>query len=199
MLDEGLRSVLGRPAARRPSPAAILPEPLLDAAARRKSAALMRVNRAGEISAQALYLAQALVAREPATRRHLLEAAAEERDHLAWCSERIRDLGGRNSVLDPFWFAGSAAVGLAAGAAGDAFSLGFVSETERQVEAHLDDHLRRLPERDGKSRLILERMTRDEAHHGTMARLAGGSELPGPVRRIMTIGGGFLRQLAYFL
>ncbi len=159
----------------------------------------MRVNRAGEISAQALYMAQALLARSPATRRYLLEAAAEERDHLSWCTARIRELGGRNSWLDPLWFAGSTAVGLLAGAAGDRSSLGFVNETERQVEAHLDDHLERLPEQDRKSRAILQRMTQDEAHHGTMARLAGGRELPAAARKIMTIGGGFLRQFAYFL
>lgn len=199
VLDEGLRTVLARPCARRPSPAAAIPEAPLDAAQRREAAALMRVNRAGEIAAQALYLAQALLARAPETRRHLLEAAGEERDHLAWCSERIGELGGRGSLMDPLWFAGSAAIGLAAGAAGDAFSLGFVSETERQVEAHLDDHLRRLPERDRKSRAILERMAADEAHHGTTARLAGGRELPSAVRSMMAIGGGFVRRFAYFL
>jgi 3-demethoxyubiquinol 3-hydroxylase len=156
LIDEGLRAVLGRPVARRPSPAAHVPEPTLDAAARRKSAALMRVNRAGEISAQALYTGQALFARDATTATYLRRAAAEEIDHLSWCSRRLTELGGRPSLLDPAWFVGSAAIGALAGISGDATSLGFVTETERQVEAHIGDHLTRLPERDAKSRAILE-------------------------------------------
>ena len=195
--DQGLRAVAGKPAARRPSPAINVAEHALQARDRNTSAALMRVNRAGEISAQALYLGQALCARTPTTRRHLLEAAAEERDHLAWCTERLADLGGRPSFFDPFWYAGSACIGIIAGVVGDRTSLGFVGETERQVEAHLDDHLRRLPADDAKSRAILTRMAADEAHHGTMATLAGGRTLPAPVRGIMAFGGGFLRRLAY--
>ena len=150
----------------------------LTSAHRRQSAALMRVNHAGEIAAQALYCGQALVARSAATRRQLDTAADEERDHLAWCAQRFEELGGRTSVLDPFWYAGSFCVGVLAGMRSDAVSLGFVAETESQVEAHLQDHLRRLPEGDSKSRAILLRMSEDEAHHGTMASLAGGAELP---------------------
>jgi ubiquinone biosynthesis monooxygenase Coq7 len=194
--DEGLRTVVGKCAAGRPSPAGAITERPLSAAEREISGALMRVNRAGEISAQALYLGQALFARTAATRHQLLETAAEERDHLVWCSERLAELGGRESLLDPLWYAGSAAVGLLAGAAGDRWSLGFVSETERQVEAHLDDHLARLPENDLKSRAILQQMAADEAHHKTTAQLAGGREPPEPVRRMMAWGGGLLRRAA---
>ena len=192
--DEGLRTFAGKPAAVRPSPAESIAEPPLPASDRSTSAALMRVNRAGEISAQALYLGQALFARTPSLRDHLLEAAAEERDHLAWCSTRIAELDGRHSVLDPLWYAGSAVVGMLVGAAGDRASLGFVSETERQVGAHLEDHLARLPAADAKSRAILSRMAADEAHHGTMARLRGGQEPPAPVRRLMMFAGGLLRR-----
>jgi ubiquinone biosynthesis monooxygenase Coq7 len=159
----------------------------------------MRVNHAGEIAAQALYVGQALTARSQDVRERLLESAREERDHLAWCSERLAELDGRKSLLDAFWFAGSALIGAAAGAFGDRVSLGFVAETEDQVEAHLEDHLRRLPRADTKSAAILRRMGQDEAHHGTLARLAGGASLPFPVRRAMSVGGGFLRRAAYFL
>jgi ubiquinone biosynthesis monooxygenase Coq7 len=194
--DEGLRVVAGKPAAVRPSPAENVVESQLSTADRAASIALMRVNRAGEISAQALYLGQAVFARTAETRGHLLEAAAEERDHLAWCSARIAELSGRNSLLDPLWYAGSAAVGMLAGAAGDRASLGFVSETERQVETHLEDHLRRLPAADAKSRAILSRMAADEAHHGTTARLRGAQEPPEPVRRLMALAGRLLRRSA---
>lgn len=195
--DEGLRTVAGKCTAGQPSPADAIPDRPLSAGDIEISAALMRVNRAGEISAQALYLGQALFARAAATRRHLLQAAAEERDHLVWCSERLAELGGRKSLLDPFWYAGSVVVGMLAGAAGDRRSFGFVSETERQVEAHLEDHLARLPQNDLQSRAILQRMAADEAHHKTAARLAGGREPPGPVRIMMRLAGGLLRRAAH--
>lgn len=194
--DEGLRTVAGQCAAGRSSPADAITDSPLSADDRQISGALMRVNRAGEISAQALYLGQALFARTAATRSHLLETAAEERDHLAWCSERLAELGGRKSLLDAFWYAGSAVVGMLAGAAGDRRSLGFVSETERQVEAHIDDHLARLPDSDRKSRAILQRMAADEAHHKTTAQLAGGQDPPEAVRRMMALAGGLLRRAA---
>ena len=159
----------------------------------------MRVNRAGEIAAQALYLGQSLLARSDETRHRLLDAADEERDHLVWCTQRLAELGGSKSMLDPIWYAGAAVAGALAGAAGDRASLGFVGETERQVEAHLGDHLRRLPVRDARSRAILEQMAADEAHHGTMAKLAGGREMPAPVRRLMAVGGEVLRRGAYVL
>lgn len=159
----------------------------------------MRVNRAGEISAQALYIGQAVFARAEDTREHLLRAADEERDHLTWCTERLAELGGRSSILDPLWFTASACIGLAVGLAGDTTSLGFVAETERQVEAHLDDHLGRLPEADASSRSILTQMSKDEAHHGTMAQLAGGTRIREPVRTLMAAGGSLLRRFALYV
>lgn len=198
-IDEALRAAATAPSASRPSPARNLPETDLAPAERRLSAALMRVNHAGEISAQALYSGQALVARSESTRRQLTAAAREERDHLAWCAERLADLGDRASLLDPLWYVGSFAVGVAAGTLGDAVSLGFVEETEKQVEAHLIDHLARLPQDDAKSRAILTRMMEDEAHHGTMASLAGGVSLPKPIRQLMALGGGLLRRTALIL
>jgi 3-demethoxyubiquinol 3-hydroxylase len=195
-LDEALRAVGAKPGAVRPSPAADVPEAELTDEERRTSAALLRVNHAGEIAAQALYSGQALFARSEHTRRHLHAASREERDHLAWCAGRLEELGGRTSFLDPFWYAGSFCIGMIAGASGDSLSLGFVSETERQVEAHLNDHLSRLPVADRKSNAILARMAEDEAHHGTMANLAGGAPLPLPIRRCMTVGAELLRRIA---
>jgi ubiquinone biosynthesis monooxygenase Coq7 len=199
VLDQGLRSLSAPPVPARTSPATAVAEPALSTAERRRSEALMRVNHAGEVAAQALYVGQALVARSDATRKHLLTAAREEQDHLGWCAERLAELRGRTSVLGPFWFGGSFCIGLAAGVFGDSVSLGFVSETERQVEAHIKDHLQRLPAADAKSRSILERMAQDEAHHGTTARLAGGAALPPPIVEAMTLGGEFLRRTAYFV
>jgi 3-demethoxyubiquinol 3-hydroxylase len=196
LLDEGLRTIAAKPRAARPSPAATLADAGMGAADRDASAALMRVNHAGEIAAQALYSGQAITARSNATRHQLLRAAAEERDHLAWCEERIAELDGRTSLLSPFWFGASFAIGCLAGVAGDRMSLGFVAETERQVEAHINDHLARLPANDTRSRAILEQMARDEAHHGTTATLAGGRELPLPLKLVMRVGGGFLRRIA---
>ncbi|HET7607691.1 MAG TPA: 2-polyprenyl-3-methyl-6-methoxy-1,4-benzoquinone monooxygenase [Gammaproteobacteria bacterium] len=195
-VEQGLRAVAAPPLATRPSPAAALPEPALSAGERRTSAALMRVNHAGEIAAQALYSGQSLFARSPATRALLANAAREERDHLAWCAARIEELGGRTSLLTPLWYAGSFGVGVLASLRDDVDSLGFVRETERQVEAHLRDHLGRLPEHDEKSAAILSRMAEDEVHHGTTALLAGGTELPAAIRAGMKIGGEILRRIA---
>ena len=198
-LDEGLRALAVPATPTRPSPAEGVSEGSLSAAERDQSAALMRVNHAGEIAAQGLYHGQSLVARTDAARELFATAALEERDHLAWCAARIDELGGRTSWLTPFWYAGSFCIGVLAGAADDARSLGFVSETERQVEAHLRDHLRRLPQQDVKSAAILARMSEDEAHHGTTAALAGGTELPGLVSRCMTWGGEILRRVALYM
>ena len=195
-LDEALRALGGAAVAARPSPADAVFDDDLAAAERRKSAALLRVNHAGELAAQGLYSGQALLARASGTREQLRAAAREESDHLAWCAARLDELGGHASVLSPFWYAGSFCIGLLAASAGDRQSLGFVAETERQVEAHLDDHLHRLPTNDHKSRAILERMAADEAHHGTMASLAGGAGIPLPVRRCMGLGGEMLRRIA---
>jgi len=195
-LDRGLKTLFAPPLARRRSPATDVPDASLSAADTAGSIALMRVNRAGEISAQALYSGQALSARTESTRTHLEAAAADEADHLAWCTDRLRELGGHPSRLDPLWYAGSLCLGFAAGVAGDETSLGFVAETERQVEAHLDDHLDRLPAADAKSRAILERMRDEEAAHGAAAERAGGRAIPSAVRWIMALGGRILRQSA---
>jgi ubiquinone biosynthesis monooxygenase Coq7 len=198
-LDQGLRALAAPPLPVRPSPAATLADPALTADEQRDSAALMRVNHAGEISAQALYSGQSLFARSAATYSILANAAREERDHLAWCAGRIEELGGRTSVLTPLWYVGSFAIGVLAGCRPDAESLGFVQETERQVEAHLRDHLQRLPARDEKSAAILSRMAEDEVRHGTTAALAGGGELPAAIRSGMRVGGEILRRIAMIL
>lgn len=188
-LDRALRAVFAPPLATRPMPRpagdAATPEAPLDDADRREAAGLMRVNHAGEVAAQALYHGQAAFAARPAVRDWLLQAAREEADHLAWCDQRLRELGSRPSLLGPLWYAGSFAIGAAAALAGDRISLGFVSETERQVEGHLDSHLERLPAADVRSRAVLETMRGDEAAHGAAARAAGGTELPSPVRGAM--------------
>lgn len=195
-VEEGLRAVAAAPVSTSPSPAAALADPDLSDEERRTSAALMRVNHAGEIAAQALYSGQSLFARSSATRELLANAAREERDHLAWCAQRVEELGGRLSLLTPLWYAGSFGLGVLAGLRADAESLGFVRETERQVEAHLRDHLGRLPAHDEKSAAILSRMAEDEVHHGTTATLAGGTELPAAIRTGMKIGGEILRRIA---
>jgi ubiquinone biosynthesis monooxygenase Coq7 len=169
----------------------------LDEAARRHAAGLMRINHAGEVCAQALYLGQAAVSRSPATRQHLLEAAREEADHLAWCAQRLEELGDRPSLLNPLWYAGSFAIGAAAGLAGDRISLGFIVETERQVESHLGEHLERLPEGDERSRAVVRRMQADEARHGAEAKTAGAGELPAAVPRLMAAAAVVMKALAY--
>lgn len=199
-IDRCLRTCAAPPRARRGSPSAAIEEhAALLPAETDESVRLMRVNHAGEVAAQALYHGQAVGARALATRRRLEQAADEETDHLAWCAERLAELGGRSSYLVPLWYAGSFAIGLAASFASDAVSLGFVRETERQVEAHLDDHLRRLPEKDHKSRAILLQMSLDEQRHGRDAELAGATELPAGVVRMMRIGGSILRGVARVL
>lgn len=195
-LDRGLRTVTGHAKAGRPSPAEHLAEPALDGNERAASAALMRVNHAGEIAAQALYSGQAIFARSEDTREHMRAAGREEQDHLTWCRLRLDELDARPSLLTPAWYAGAFAIGLAAGAAGDRYSLGFIAETERQVEAHINDHLSRLPARDTRSATILQHMAADEAHHGTTARVAGGVELPTAVKAAMRLGGEILRRVA---
>jgi 3-demethoxyubiquinol 3-hydroxylase len=166
---------------------------------RRRAAALMRVNHAGEIAAQALYHGQALAARSEATRRMLLDAAREETDHLAWCESRLKELESRPSLLNPLWYAGSFFIGALAALVGDRASLGFVVETERQVEGHLDEHLGRLPAADLRSRAIVEQMRVDEAAHGANARAAGGMELPVPVRKLMRHTARVMTGTAYWV
>jgi ubiquinone biosynthesis monooxygenase Coq7 len=195
--QRGLSALAGSAVARSDYPAATLPEPPLDDWDRRQAAALMRVNHAGEVSAQALYHGQALVARDAATRAHLLAAAAEEKAHLQWCDARLQELGERPSLLGPLWYAGSFAIGVAAGIAGDRASLGFVEETERQVADHLDDHLGRLPEEDIRSRAIVTAMKADEQRHGAEAHAAGAGPLPPPVRGLMKLVSQVMKFGAY--
>jgi 3-demethoxyubiquinol 3-hydroxylase len=172
---------------------------LLSEAEKRASAALMRVNHAGEIAAQALYHGQALVARSTTTRELLLKAAREETDHLAWCETRLKELDSPPSLLNPLWYAGSFAIGAAAALLGDRMSLGFVVETERQVEGHLDEHLARLPPDDTRSRAILQAMRIDEIAHGVSAKAAGGAELPSPVRFLMRNTARLMTSAAYWI
>lgn len=187
--DRALRSLLAPARAGRPTPQPASPAPLApaDEAERRLAAGLMRVNHAGEIAAQGLYHGQALVARDPAVRELLEHSGREETDHLAWCEQRLRELHDRPSRLDPLWYAGSFAIGVAAGLASDKVSLGFVAETERQVEAHLDSHLEQLPADDLRSRAIVAQMRSDEQSHGAAAQHAGGVDLPPPVRSLMRL------------
>jgi 3-demethoxyubiquinol 3-hydroxylase len=166
---------------------------------RRTSAALMRVNHAGEVAAQALYHGQALVSRSPATQELLLKAAHAETDHLAWCEARLKELDSQPSLLNPVWYCGSFAIGALAAAAGDRTSLGFVVETERQVEGHLNEHLTRLPADDARSRAILNLMRTDEIEHGATATAAGASELPRPVRALMRQVARVMTTAAYWI
>ena len=198
-IDRALAGGPSGPAARRTYPAAGLPEAALAPRERRLSQALLRVDHAGEVAAQALYEAQGLTARSPAIGRAMRQAAVEELDHLAWCRQRIAELDGRTSLLGPFWYAGSFAIGVAAGLAGDRWSLGFVAETERQVVRHLDSHLARLPAADARSRAVLARMREDEARHGTAALDHGGAELPGPIRGLMRLCARIMTGTAFWL
>ena len=195
--QRAVHSLLGRPAAERPNPAGTEGDLVLDAAERRHAAGLMRINHVGEICAQALYSGQAAVARDEATRADLLAAAAEETDHLAWCADRLDELDSRPSLLNPVWYAGSYAIGLLAGLRGDGWNLGFVVETERQVEAHLEEHLQTLPEGDLRSRAILRQMKADEARHAEHAEQAGAKVLPQPVPTLMAAASKLMKAVAY--
>lgn len=185
------------PASERASPAGKLEDMEFDDAQRRHVAGLMRINHVGEVCAQALYFGQAAVARTAHTRAHLLEAAAEETDHLAWCGQRLRELGSRPSRLNPLWYTGAYAIGFGAGLVSDRLSLGFVVETERQVEAHLDEHLQQLPADDRRSRAVLEVMKEDEARHADNALAAGAAELPPPIPSLMGLASTVMKRIAY--
>jgi len=186
-VDRALRTLWGPAVSLRPVPGEKLSNPELSAAERRHSAALMRVNHSGEVCAQALYQGQALTARNDTARTTLERAAAEETEHLAWTAHRIDELGGRVSVLNPFFYAGSFAIGALSGLLGDKWNMGFLAETERQVEGHLGGHLERLPPQDEKSRAIVAQMKEDEARHAQTALANGAAELPEPVRQGMRI------------
>lgn len=199
-LDRGMRAVLGgNPAPSRENPAQAIAEARLDAREQRTSIALMRVNHAGEVAAQALYHGQSLAAHRPAIHRALERASVEENDHLAWCRKRLEQLSGRTSILDPVWYAGCFAIGALAGLAGDRWSLGFLAETERQVVAHLDGHLQRLPAADKRSRAILERMREDESAHATSAVRHGGTALPAPIKVLMRVTSRIMTRTALWL
>ena len=195
--DRALRTLSGTANASRPAPGAALPDAALEPWERRHAAGLMRVNHTGEVCAQALYSAQSLVARDPEVRERFERAAREEEDHLAWTQARLAEMNDRPSLLNPLWYAGSFAIGLAAGITGDRANLGFVVETERQVEEHLTTHRDRLPANDAKSRAIVEQMRDDEARHAAMAIDAGGMPLPYPVRRAMQAAADVMRAVAY--
>ncbi len=195
--DRALRAVAGVAQASRPSPAERLPENPIGEEERAHAAALMRVNHVGEVCAQALYQGQALTARDPATRQALDGAAREEEDHLAWSAERIRELNGRLSLLNPLWYAGSFAIGAAAGLLGDRWNFAFLAETERQVEEHLARHLEALPLEDERTRAVVEAMRADEARHRQTALGLGAAELPEPVRRAMRLASKVMTSVAY--
>lgn len=183
--DQILKGALGPHHSNRPYPAQAHAETVTEPGTRRAAAALMRVNHAGEICAQALYHGQALTARQNGVRDSMTQAAQEEVDHLAWCAQRLAELGDRPSLLDPLWYAGSFAIGALAGLSGDRRSLGFVAETERQVVAHLESHLEQLPQSDARTRAIIDQMLRDEAKHGGQALQEGGALPPGPIKALM--------------
>ncbi len=197
-LDTGLRTVFGRPqVTERPNPAGDIQETELTEAEKDLAGRLMRINHAGEVAAQGLYEGQSLTARLAEVRDKMERAAMEENDHLAWCESRIDELGSHKSYLNPLWYGGSLAIGAIAGLAGDKWSLGFVTETERQVVRHLDSHLAQLGEKDQKSRAILEQMKEDEGHHATTALHAGGADLPTAIKKLMTLTSKIMTKTAY--
>jgi ubiquinone biosynthesis monooxygenase Coq7 len=197
--DKALRVILGESVARRPSPAESIPEENLNDEVRRHAAALMRVNHCGEVCAQALYQGQSLASSNEDIKGALGKAAREEADHLAWSAQRVRELGGRLSLLNPLWYAGSLALGYAAGRLGERWNLGFLAETERQVEQHLQGHIERLRGRDAKTRAVIESMQREEAGHRRTAESLGARELPEPARLGMRLAARLMTTLSYWI
>lgn len=197
--DKGLRTIFGVHPAARPTPGKELPEADLGEAERRHAAALMRVNHCGEVCAQALYQGQGLASDDEGLRVALDQAAREEADHLAWCEHRIAELGGRLSVLNPFWYAGSLALGLVAGKFGNDWNLGFLAETEHQVERHLQGHLGRLSQSDARTRAIVLQMKQDEAGHADTARRLGARELPAPAKRAIRLAARAMTATSYWI
>lgn len=199
-IDTAMRTIAGQPLlTERPNPAETIPDSEMSGSERDLVGRLMRINHAGEVSAQGLYEGQALTARLPEVREKFERAAMEENDHLEWCERRAHELGTHVSYLNPLWYFGSLAIGAAAGLAGDKWSLGFVVETEHQVVRHLDEHIEQLPTQDGKSRAILEQMKADELHHATMALHAGGADLPLPIRGMMQLTSKVMTKAAYWV
>ena len=196
--DRALRTVFAHHHASRTNPANGTADASLSDAEKREASALMRVNHVGEVCAQALYTAQALATKDETLRKHLLASSEEETDHLAWTEERLKELGGRTSLLNPLWYAGAFGIGfLAAKLGGDAMSLGFVVETEKQVEAHLQSHMQRLPENDQASRAIVAQMKADEMRHAQEAQAAGAAELPAPFKGLMRVAAGVMTAVAH--
>lgn len=196
--DQAVQTVFGQPqVTERSNPAAGLQESGLSDSERDHTARLMRINHTGEVCAQALYQGQAVTARDPSVRQSMERSAQEENDHLDWCESRIEELGGRTSLLNPLWYAGSFAIGALAGIAGDKWSLGFVAETERQVETHLEEHLAQVSPEDHKTRAILEQMKADEIEHATKAVAKGGVELPEPIRQAMKFTSKIMTRSVY--
>jgi len=195
--DRALRTIFASARSVRAVPGDLLPDVDLDAAQKRHVIGLMRVNHCGEICAQALYQGQALTSRDPLIREALKGAADEETEHLAWTEQRIAELGGRKSLLNPLWYLGSLSLGLVAGALGDKWNLGFLAETERQVEAHLDSHLLSLPKEDQRSRAIVDQMRLDEIQHAETAIKFGAAELPSPVKVAMKVAARAMTGTAY--
>lgn len=195
--DKALRTVFATARSVRPVPGNDVPEADLSADERRHVVGLMRVNHVGEICAQALYQGQALTSNEASLRQALQQAADEETEHLAWTEQRIAELGGRKSLLNPLWYAGALGIGVLAGRFGDRWNLGFLAETERQVEAHLDGHLGRLPAQDEKSRCIIDQMKADEVEHARTAVALGGADLPAPVKTAMRLASRVMTTAAY--
>ena len=197
--DKALRVIAGVASASRPTPAAHAADGVLDDKEQRHSAGLMRVNHVGEVCAQALYNSQARFAKSPEMRAQFAQAGREEEDHLAWTAQRLHELGSQPSLLNPLWYAGAYALGTLAAHLGDQRSLGFVAETERQVEAHLNSHLEKLPAQDAKSRAIVEQMRTDEAAHGEAAKTLGAIEAPLPVKTAMTAMAKVMTTAAYYI
>jgi 3-demethoxyubiquinol 3-hydroxylase len=196
--DTGLRTLFAASTAARPRPDASIDEPELAEKSKQHAAALMRINHVGEVCAQALYSGQALTAKNPQIVKSLQHAAAEETDHLAWCEARINELGGRKSMLNPLWYAGSFTLGAVAGALNDKWNLGFLAETEKQVSSHLQNHLQQLDETDIKTRTIVEQMQQDEAAHAAEATQLGAAELPAPVKAGMKMMSKLMTKTAYY-
>ncbi len=197
--DRGLRTIAANAHSLRQHPDHALPEAELSTPEKRKTAALMRINHCGEVCAQALYNGQALSSRNPETVAALRQAAQEETEHLAWCEQRITELGGRKSLLNPVWYAGSFALGAVAGAVGDKWNLGFLAETEQQVGQHLQSHLSQLAEQDKKTQAIIEQMQIDEAQHAASARQLGAADLPKPIKATMRLMSKAMTQTTYFV
>lgn len=197
--DKALRTVFAPAPTQRPMPGEATPDAEMTDTERRHAAALMRINHCGEICAQALYQGQALTSRDPSVKTALERAAWEETEHLNWTERRINELGGRTSLLNPVWYVGSLALGVIAGRFGDRWNLGFLAETERQVEGHLEDHLSRLPPQDRRSSEILEQMKTDEIGHAAMAVHHGAAELPTAVKRAMRLSSRLMTATAYYV